>query len=65
VKKEGYQPYEEILDLSKPLVGGKVVQLIKIPIPWWQQYWYIITAIVIVCIVIPLILKVRVKTRKA
>jgi hypothetical protein len=65
VKKEGYQLYEEILDLSKPLVGGKVVQLIKIPIPWWQQYWYIITAIVIVCIVIPLILKVRVKTRKA
>jgi len=59
VKKEGYQPYEEILNLSKPLVGGKVIQLMKIPIPWWQQYWYAIVGVAAIVCIIPLLLMVR------
>jgi LEA14-like dessication related protein len=75
VTKEGYEPYQESLDLSTPSVGGKVIQLTKsvipevtkptIPevpsIPWWQRYWYIIAGVVIISIIVPIILKLKKK----
>jgi hypothetical protein len=74
--KEGYEPYQESLDLSTPSVGGKVIQLTKSAVPevtkpakpevpaampWWRRYWFIIAGVVIIGIIVPIILKLKKK----
>lgn len=63
VEKEGYRSYEELLDLSKPVIAGKVVQLTKIPsieeAPLWQQYWFLVVLTVAISTAIFLVLKLK------
>lgn len=60
VSKKGYLSYEESLDLSKSATSTKVIQLIA-KLTWWQKYWYLIAGVVIICIVISIVLKIRKK----
>ena len=58
VSKKGYLPHEESLDLSKSKIESKVIQL-KAEIPWWQQHWYVIAGIVAICVIVPVIFKIK------
>lgn len=64
VEKDGYETYKESLDLSKPVAGGKIVQLVKLP--WWQTHWYLIVGVgvVLISILIFLCLKIKRRLRK-
>jgi LEA14-like dessication related protein len=59
VSKKGYTLYEEVLDLSTSPIESKVIQL-KPELTWWEQYWaYIIAGVIAVCIIVPIVLKLK------
>jgi LEA14-like dessication related protein len=62
VSKKGYLPHEESLDLSKSPIESKIIRLTA-EIPWWQKYWYVIVGIgvILACVIIPLIYKLKKK----
>jgi hypothetical protein len=62
ISKKGYLSYEEPLDLSKSPIESKIIQL-KPELTWWQQYWpYLIIGAIAVCIIIPVILRLKRKS---
>jgi LEA14-like dessication related protein len=60
VKKKGYLPYEEFLDLSKSPIESKTIQL-KPELTWLEQYWaYLIIGVIALCIIIiPIVLRLK------
>ena len=61
VSKKGYLPHEDCLDLSKSIIESKVIQL-KAELTWWQQYWSAIAWIIVICVAIPVILRLKKKS---
>jgi len=62
VSKKGYLSYKEFLDLSKSPIETKTIQL-KPELTWWEQYWpYIIAGVIAVCIIVPIVLKLKRKS---
>jgi len=62
VSKKGYLTYEEVLDLSKFPIESKVIQL-KPELTWWEQYrLYIIAGVIAVCIIVPIVLRLKRKS---
>jgi LEA14-like dessication related protein len=59
VKKKGYLPYEEVLDLSKSPIESKTVQL-KPELTWLEQYWsYLLIGVIAICIIVPIVLRLK------
>jgi LEA14-like dessication related protein len=59
VKKKGYLPYEEVLDLSKSPIESKTLQL-KPELTWLEQYWsYLLIGVIAICIVVPIVLRLK------
>lgn len=69
VAKESYQLCQDFLDLSKPVVGGKTIQLTNLSqkerlLTWYQQNRKVIVCVTLFCIAIFLVLKMKRKHKK-
>jgi hypothetical protein len=59
VKKKGYLPYEEVLDLSRFPIESKTIQL-KPELTWLEQYWsYLLIGVIAICIIVPIVLRLK------
>jgi hypothetical protein len=65
VSREGYQTYRDVLDLSKPLILSKTVQLSEAEVKsFWQQYWYALVLIIAISAIASLLYLGKLKSRR-